>query len=44
MKTPQFSLQVFWRSILVLYTHAIMMEAVGPGQNICADYLDYTVP
>jgi len=32
------------RSILVLSTQAIMMEAVGPGQITCADHLDCSVP
>jgi len=27
-----------------VYTDHQMMEAVGPGQIICADHLDYTVP
>jgi len=34
---------MFLRNILGLFTQAIMMEAVGPGQIVCADHLDYTV-
>jgi hypothetical protein len=34
---------MFLWNILGLFTKAIMMEAVGPGQIVCADYLDYTV-
>jgi len=27
-----------------LYTDHQIMEAVGPGQIVCADHLDFTVP
>jgi len=27
-----------------LYTGHLIMEAVGLGQIVCADHLDYTVP
>jgi hypothetical protein len=27
-----------------VYTGHQMMEAVGPGHNVCADHVDYTVP
>jgi len=35
---------MFCRSILGLYTLAIMMGAVGPSYVVCADHLDCTVP
>jgi hypothetical protein len=34
---------MFWRSILGLSTQAIRMEAVRPGQIVCADHLYCTV-
>ena len=32
------------RSILILSTQAIMMDAVGPGQIVCVDHLNCMVP
>jgi len=37
-------LWMFCGSILAISAQGIMMGAVGPGQIVCADYLNYTVP
>jgi len=34
----------FGRSTLGLSTQAIMMDAVDPGQIVCADHLECSVP